>query len=136
MANGLAWGTAAKIAAREMRHTRGKFLFVILSVAIGVAALSGVRGFSASFRATLLDRARSIMAADLAAKTNQPPDTEEQKGLEEIRAGGVQMTTVTEMMSVAASPNSMNPLLVSLKAVDPALYPFYGEITLAPALRL
>jgi putative ABC transport system permease protein len=136
MANGLAWGTAAKIAAREMRHSRGKFLFVILSVAIGVAALSGVRGFSASFRTTLLDRARSIMAADLAARTNQPPDTEEQKGLEEIRAGGVQMTTVTEMMSMAASPSAMMPVLVSLKAVDPAMYPFYGEITLAPAMGL
>jgi putative ABC transport system permease protein len=136
MANGLAWGTAAKIAAREMRHSRGKFLFVILSVAIGVAALSGVRGFSASFRTTLLDRARSIMAADLAARTNQPPDTEEQKGLDEIRAGGVQMTTVTEMMSMAASPSAMMPVLVSLKAVDPAMYPFYGEITLAPAMGL
>jgi len=136
MANGLAWGTAAKIAAREMRHTRGKFLFVILSVAIGVAALTGVRGFSASFRATLLDRARSIMAADLAARTNEQPTPNEMKSLEEIRAGGVQTTTVTEMMSMAASPSSMMPVLVSLKAVDPALYPFYGEITLAPAMSL
>ncbi len=65
MANGLAWSSAAKIASREMRHSRGKFLFVILSVAIGVAALTGVRGFSASFRFSLLDRARSIMAGDL-----------------------------------------------------------------------
>ena len=136
MANGLAWGTAAKIAAREMRHSRGKFLFVILSVAIGVAALTGVRGFSASFRATLLDRARSIMAADLAAKSIQQTTPEELKGLEGIRAGGVEMTTVTEMMSMAASPQSMMPLLVSLKAVDPALYPFYGEIELAPAMGL
>jgi putative ABC transport system permease protein len=136
MANGLAWGTAAKIAAREMRHSRGKFLFVILSVAIGVAALTGVRGFSASFRATLLDRARSIMAADLAAKSIQQTTPEEMKGLEGIRASGVQMTTVTEMMSMAAPPQSMMPLLVSLKAVDPALYPFYGEISLAPAMGL
>jgi putative ABC transport system permease protein len=30
----------------------------------------------------------------------------------------------------------MMPVLVSLKAVDPALYPFYGEITLAPAMGL
>ncbi len=136
MANGLAWGTAAKIAAREMRHSRGKFLFVILSVAIGVAALTGVRGFSASFRATLLDRARSIMAADLAAKSIQQTTPEELKGLEGIRAGGVEMTTVTEMMSMAAPPQSMMPVLVSLKAVDPALYPFYGEISLAPAMGL
>ena len=56
--------------------------------------------------------------------------------MDEIGAGGVQMTTVTEMMSMAASPSSMMPVLVSLKAVDPALYPFYGEITLAPAMGL
>lgn len=136
MANGLAWGSAAKIASREMRHSRGKFFFVILSVAIGVAALTGVRGFSASFRFTLLDRARSIMAADLAARTSEQPTTNEQKGLDEIRATGVQTTTVTEMMSMAASPSSMMPLLVSLKAVDPALYPFYGDVELSPAMGL
>jgi len=136
MANGLAWGSAAKIALREMRHSRAKFLFVILSVAVGVAALTGVRGFSASFRFSLLDRARSIMAADLAARTNEQPTPNERKGLDEIRSTGVQMTTVTEMMSMAASPSSMNPLLVSLKAVDPALYPFYGEIELSPAMGL
>jgi putative ABC transport system permease protein len=136
MANGLAWGSAAKIAAREMRSSRGKFLFVILSVAIGVAALTGVRGFSASFRFSLLDRARSIMAADLAASTNETPTSEERKGLEEIGASGVERTTVTEMMSMAASPQSMMPILVSLKAVDPAMYPFYGEITLKPAMGL
>ncbi len=136
MTSGLAWGTAVKIASREMRHSRGKFLFVILSVAIGVAALTGVRGFSASFRTTLLLRARSIMAADLSARMVQPPTTEEQKGLDQIRASGVQTTTVTEMLSMAASPQSMNPLLVSVKAVDPALYPFYGEVELAPAIGL
>ncbi len=46
----LSYRSAAKIAAREMHSSRGKFFFVILSVAIGVAALTGVRGFSASFR--------------------------------------------------------------------------------------
>src|SRR6266852_130305 len=96
----LTYRSAAKIAAREMRSSRGKFFFVILSVAIGVAALTGVRGFSSSFRATLLNRARSIMAADLSA------------------------------------PMSLDPLLVSLKAVDPALYPFYGDVELAPVAPL
>ena len=64
----LSYASAIKIAAREMRSSRGKFFFVILSVAIGVAAPTGVRGFSASFRTTLLDKARSIMAADLSAR--------------------------------------------------------------------
>ena len=48
----LSYRSAAKIAAREMHSSRGKFFFVILSVAIGVAALTGVRGFSGSFRTT------------------------------------------------------------------------------------
>ena len=119
-----------------MRSSKGKFVFVILSVAIGVAALSGVRGFSASFRATLLDHARSIMAGDVAARMLQEPTPEQKKGLDEIAASGVKTTVVTEMMSMASSPKSLDPLLVSVKAVDPALYPFYGEVTLQPASGL
>src|SRR6266851_2478755 len=82
----LSYRSAAKIAAREMHSSRGKFFFVILSVAIGVAALTGVRGFSASFRTTLLLRARSIMAADLSARTFQQLTPEEQRSVDSIPA--------------------------------------------------
>jgi putative ABC transport system permease protein len=40
------------------------------------------------------------------------------------------------MLSMASSPRSLDPVLVSVKAVDPALYPFYGEVELAPASGL
>src|SRR6266702_3713455 len=132
----LTYRSAAKIAAREMRSSRGKFFFVILSVAIGVAALTGVRGFSSSFRAALLNRARSIMAADLSARMFMQPTPEQQKGLEAIEREGVETTPVTELLSMASAPKTLDPLLVSLKAVDPAWYPFYGEVELAPAAPL
>src|SRR5277367_6306381 len=132
----LSYRSAAKIAAREMHSSRGKFFFVILSVAIGVAALTGVRGFSASFRSSLLSRARSIMAADLSARMFQQPTSEEQKALDEIAAGGVEITPVTELLSMASSPKTLDPLLVSLKAVDPTMYPFYGDVELAPSAQL
>src|SRR5882757_3896017 len=132
----LTYRSAAKIAAREMRSSSGKFFFVILSVAIGVAALTGVRGFSSSFRATLLNRARSIMAADLSARMFMQPTPEQQKGLEAIQREGVEITPVTELLSMASAPKTLDPLLVSLKAVDPALYPFYVEVELAPAAPL
>ena len=119
-----------------MHSSRGKFFFVILSVAIGVAALTGVRGFSASFRTALLEQARSIMAADLSARMFRQPTPDEQKGLDEIAAGGVEMTPVTELLSMASSAKTLDPLLVSLKAVDPAKYPFYGKVQLAPAAQL
>jgi len=132
----LSYRSAAKIAAREMHSSRGKFFFVILSVAIGVAALTGVRGFSASFRTALLNRARSIMAADLSARMFQQPTPEQQEGLDEIAASGVEITPVTELLSMASSAKTLDPLLVSLKGVDPARYPFYGEVELGPAAPL
>jgi putative ABC transport system permease protein len=136
MANTLSYRSAAKIAAREMHSSRGKFFFVILSVAIGVAALTGVRGFSSSFRTTLLNRARSIMAADLSARMFQQPTPEQQKGLEVIEGEGIQITPVTELLSMASSAKTLDPLLISLKAVDPSRYPFYGEVELAPKEQL
>jgi putative ABC transport system permease protein len=132
----LSYRSAAKIAAREMHSSRGKFLFVLLSVAIGVAALTGVRGFSASFRTTLLLRARSIMAADLSARTLQQLTPDELRTIDSFRSNGMETTTVVEMISMASASTAPDPVLVSLKAVDPALYPFYGSVDLAPAQSL
>jgi putative ABC transport system permease protein len=130
----LSYSTATSIATRELRSSRGKFAFVVLSVAIGVAALTGVRGFSSSFRAMLTLHARSIMAGDLAARTTQQATPEEQAGLDKIAAEGTEATQVIELNSMASSPITLDPLLVSVKAVDPTKYPFYGTVDLIPAL--
>src|ERR1700761_2183433 len=105
---GLSYVTAARIATRELHSSRGRFTFVILSVAIGVAALTGVRGFSSAFRTTLLLRARSIMAADIAARTTMPPTAEEQQQMDALAADGSQESPVTEMLTMASSPTSMD----------------------------
>src|SRR5580693_10774385 len=132
----LSYRTAARIATRELHSSRGRFTFVILSVAIGVAALTGVRGFSSAFRVTLLLRARSIMAADIAARTTMPPTPDEQAGIDALRTQGNDETPVTEMLSMASASTSMDPLLVSVKAVEPGKYPFYGSVVLNPASSL
>ncbi len=86
--------------------------------------------------ATLLTRARAIMAADVSARMFQQPTPEQQRSLDEIAATGVEITPVTELLSMASAAKTMDPLLVSLKAVDPARYPFYGTVDLEPAGRL
>ena len=129
----LRWSSAWKIATRELRVGRGKFFFVLLSVAIGVAALTGVRSFSASFRSTLLTEARTIMAGDLTARMDAVPSPSEQKQLDAIVQQGVAMTQVTEMISMASTASDPNPVLISIKAVDPMQYPFYGSVKLSPA---
>jgi len=129
----LTWASAAKIAWRELQASRAKFLFVILSVAIGVAALTGVRGFSDSFQKTLLGEARTIMAADLSARMFRQPTQEEEQQLNVLASRGIVRTEVSDTVSMVSSPGDPVPLLVSLKAVDPQQYPFYGTVVLDPA---
>jgi putative ABC transport system permease protein len=129
----LTWGSAAKIAWRELQASRAKFLFVIVSVAIGVAALTGVRGFSDSFQKTLLGEARTIMAADLSARMFRQPTEQEEQQLNVMASNGIQRTQITDTVSMVSSPGDPVPLLVSLKAVDPQRYPFYGTAELQPA---
>ncbi len=132
----LTWHRAASIAMRDLRSAPGKFLFVVLSVAIGVAALVGVRGFSELFRATLSREARSLMAGDLMARTNQQPTDAERYAIAELRRESIHTTWVTELVSMASVSPDPVPLLVSLKVVDPAEYPYYGTAVLDPAQPL
>jgi putative ABC transport system permease protein len=134
----LSWKRAATIAWRDLKSAPGKFSFVVLSVAVGVAALVGVRGFSESFRRTLMMEARSLMAADLSARVFHEPTADETKKLAEIEKGiaGSDLTWVVETISMASVPQDPVPLLVTLKAVDPSKYPFYGEAKLEPSMNL
>jgi putative ABC transport system permease protein len=134
----LSWSRAAAIGWRDLKSAPGKFAFVVLSVAVGVAALVGVRGFSESFRRTLTTEARALMAGDLSARIFREPTAGENKKLLDVAAhnGAAQTTWVTEMLSMASVPPDPVPLLVSLKAVDPDEYPFYGAALLQPQTTL
>ena len=136
MTSGLSWKAALRIAWRELRAARVRFLFVILAVAVGVGSLTGVRGFSRSFRRMLLSQARTLMAGDLTARVFALPSPEQQAALDRLAAQGVRRTWITETVTMASSKTVADPLLISVKAVDPAAYPFYGEVKLDPARPL
>jgi len=128
----LPWTAALRIGWREMRAARAKFLFVIVAVAIGVGSLTGVRGFSRSFRRMLLREARTLMAGDLSARVFALPTSEQQAVLDRLARRGVRRTWITETVTMASSAETPDPLLISIKAVDPRVYPFYGEVQLDP----
>src|ERR1700723_272095 len=135
----LGWQRAAAIGWRDLKTAPGKFGFVVLSVAVGVAALVGVRGFSESFRKTLGTESRALMAGDLSARLFREPTAEDRRkisSIEKTDKGTIQSTWVTETISMASVPPDPVPLLVSLKAVDPAEYPYYGRAELEPAMSL
>jgi len=134
----LGWKRAAAIAWRDLKSAPGKFGFVVLSVAIGVAALVGVRGFSESFRKTLSTEARSLIAGDLSARIFHvpTPDDDKKVGAIKEKIPGSRSTWVTETLSMASVPPDPVPILVALKAVDPNEYPYYGKAILEPDMCL
>lgn len=128
--------TAARIAWRETRASAGRFIFVILAVAAGVGSLTGVRGFSRAFHNMLQRDARTFMAADLTVRTFQLPTPAQAAEMDALAKRGIARTQITETLTMASPPNNAPPLLVSVKAVDPDVYPFYGTVKLNPPMSL
>jgi len=128
----LSWKTATRIAWREMLHSRGKFLFLICALAVGVGSLAGVRGFGRSFRTMLLSEARTLMAADLMVRNFGKPNDIQEAGVQKLIAKGAALTRISETVSMLSMAGDHPPVLVSLKAVDPAVYPYYGTLELRP----
>ena len=131
--------TAFKIATRELRATPAKFLFVIMAVAVGVAALSGVKGFGYGFRGMLLHNAKQLIAADVQAQMWDDPTPQQDQAMQALGLKHGALTRVTETVSMAAPVSATGPRvpqMISVKAVDPAVYPFYGTLGLKPAAPL
>ncbi len=128
----LPWRVAIRIAWREMRASRSRFLFVVLAVAIGVGSLTGVRSFGSAFRHMLLREARTLMAGDMSLRVFAMPTGEQEEVLQDLARRGVQHTWITETVTMASSAAAEDPVLTSVKAVDPASYPYYGAVKLDP----
>ena len=99
---------------------------------MGVGSLTGVRAFSRAFRGMLLGNARTLMAGDMSLRIFGMPAPEQEGVLRRLEARGVRRTLITETVTMAASAAVPEPLLISLKAVDPRVYPFYGTVKLDP----
>jgi len=127
---------AWRMAWREARAAAPKFLFVIFGVAAGVGALTGVRGFSAAFHESLKREARTLMAADLLIRQFAEPNEEQERVIAAWERRGARVSRITETVSMLAAGEGEPPVLVSVKAVDPATYPWYGKVRLDPEAPL
>ncbi len=124
--------TASKIGWRELRASPAKFLFVIIAVAVGVAALSGVKGFGQAVKGMLLKNEKQLIAADVQAQTFRLPTPGEITQVQAIARRFGSVTRVTEVVSMSASQHAPVPQMVSVKAVEPSVYPFYGNLKTRP----
>ena len=108
---------------------------MVMAIALGVGALTGIKGFSAALDRAMSRSARDLISADLSVRINKLPDQREQQVLDKLVEMGAEQTRVTETLSMASTSSSSRPILVTVKAVEPGLYPFYGVVELDPPLR-
>src|SRR5260370_42500130 len=80
----------------------------------------------------LLGQARTLMAADLSLRVFELPAAEQNGIMDDLLQHVVRRTWITESLTMASGGDSKPPMLVSIKAVDPKVYPFYGEIRISP----
>lgn len=128
--------TGSKIAWRELKASPSRFLFIIVAVAVGVGALSGVRGFGSAFRSMLFRNAKQLTASDLSAQVFATPDAGQLQRLTQLGQQVGDLTWVTETVSMASGAGGGPPQMVAVKAVDASAYPFYGKLKIAPSRPL
>src|SRR5262249_18270883 len=69
-------------------------------------------------------------------RTFQLPTGQQTAEMNRLQKLGIARTQITETLTMAAPPSGAAPLLISVKAVDPKVYPFYGTLKFRPAMTL
>ncbi|MBN2317763.1 MAG: ABC transporter permease, partial [Acidobacteria bacterium] len=125
-----------RLAWRETRPAWKRFLILVFAVALGVGALTGLKGFSRALERSIHKSARDLIASDMVARMNVPIQPEELAVLESLRERGAVLTRTTETLSMVSASETSDPILSDIRAVDPGYYPFYGKVELEPAIPL
>ncbi len=122
---------------RESRGARGRLLFFVACLGVGVAAVVAVAGLSSSLDQGIRREARQLLAADLAIEGSRALPPEVGRAVAELP--GARSTRVRETVTVVAAPSRAGrpgpSQLVELKVID-GEYPFYGLLDVQPARPL
>jgi putative ABC transport system permease protein len=119
---------ALRFAVRELRGSAGGFVFLLVGIAFGMAAIAAIGLLSAAVFDGMREGARASIGGDISLRLFHRPPTPAH--LAAFRAAGTVGQTA-EMRTVARRDS--RSALVELKAVDP-VYPLYGTLRLDPPL--
>ena len=119
----------AKLARRDLLGSPRGSLCLVAVIGLSVMANTAIRATSDDFVRTLGNIERAGIAGDLSIELHESPQPSQ---LEALRRLGSQWTLVTSTMLPVRSDQTADPVPAVIKAVDPRLYPFYGELQLVP----
>lgn len=116
-------------ALRESRGARGRLFFFAMSLALGVAAITGVAALVGAIDDGIQSRARELLGADVAVESRRA--VPEELDARVAALPGARRTDVRELSTMARSSASGRSRLVELAGVG-AGYPLYGAVPLDP----
>ena len=117
-----------RMAWRDSRGHRRRLLLYTGAIAIGIAALTSLRGLSLAMKEGVARQAAELLGADMEVESNRPFSADAEAVFDSL--GGRQARQV-ETHSMILLPASGGSRLVELRALA-GDWPFYGELRTDP----
>ncbi len=124
---------ALRLARRELRPGLRGFGVFLSCLALGVAAVAGVKSLATAYDAGLVRDASALLGGDVEVSLPLRPASVDELAALTAR-GHVSHVLSLRIMARRDAPGA-KPTLASLRAVD-AAYPLYGQVVLVPPLPL
>ncbi|MGH7676982.1 MAG: ABC transporter permease [Gemmatimonadaceae bacterium] len=122
------------IAWRESRTARRRLLLYMSSISLGVAALVAIDSFTTNVSQSVQEQSLALMGGDAVLRARAPYSATTRSLFDSLERSGTGLAPVTTFASMGLVPSSGLTRLVQVRAVGEQ-YPFYGQITTAPAAR-
>ncbi|WP_420607692.1 ABC transporter permease [Novosphingopyxis sp.] len=123
--SGADWGTAWRLARRDLGASLRGLRLLFLCLFLGVATLAAIGSLTASITGALSDQGRELLGGDVEVSMSQRrADTAERQAF--AKAGTVSETV--RLRAMARVPEGGESVLTELKGVD-GRYPLYGHLT-------
>ena len=124
---------ALRMAWRDSRGRRQRLLLYTACIAVGIAALTGLRGLARSMEKNVDEQASALMGADMEIDSRAEFRVELETLIDSVLAArGGQLARELELNSMVLFPRSGGTRLARVRALAGG-FPFYGELGTEPA---
>ncbi|MEW6756486.1 MAG: FtsX-like permease family protein [Candidatus Latescibacterota bacterium] len=121
-------GWSLRMAWRDSRGQRRRLLLYTGAIALGIAALTGLRGLSRSMEHHVAVQAAVLLGADLSLESRAPFPAEVEAVLDSLPARRARQV---ELHSMVHAPRTGGARLAQVRALEGG-YPFYGRLRTEP----
>jgi len=129
MSDKISWSWAARMAWRDSRSRRGRFLLFVSSIMVGIAALVAIDSFRVNLDAAVNEEAKTLLGADLVLRSNRAFNDNVYTFLDTLPNPVVREISFSTMIYF---PKTGNSRLGRLRAIEEG-FPFYGSVKTNPA---